>query len=51
MGANIRRDGTYYIIRLDGRDIIRTKDKDEALWLAHVANVGGKPWLAKMQKK
>ena len=41
MTTEIRADGTYYVVSIDGRDVIRTKSKDEALRLVAVSQIRG----------
>lgn len=41
MIAEIRADGAFYVVTVDGRDVIKTRSKDEALRLVAVSQIRG----------
>jgi len=41
MSTTIRTDGHHYVVAVDGRDVIRTKSKDEALRLVAISQIRG----------
>ena len=41
MLAEIRADGAHYVVSIEGRDVIRTRSKDEALRLVAVSQIRG----------
>lgn len=50
MDVSLKREGIEYVIRVDGRDIIRTRDKDEALMLVHKVNMKGESCVTRMKR-
>ena len=41
MTSRITREGTHYILEIDGRPILRTKSKDEALRMKTISDMKG----------